>query len=81
MNCNFGDADKIKAMISEKYEPSDFVVSEYPCVLSSLNDIEISEKGRVVLRLEATSKGYIITEIDEYMPLEFVSDVYNSIVV
>lgn len=82
MMCNFGDAEKIKTMLKEKYVDGDtnFDVKETRSAFSSLNDICISEKnGETILTLEPTTDGYIITNTGKFVLLEFVGDIYNCL--
>lgn len=75
MECNFEDAQKIRAMLNEKYV--NFDVKEERCPFSSLNTIRIFFKGQLVLTLEPSIDGYIIKNIGDYVLLKFVADLYR----
>lgn len=76
--CNFGDANKIRAMLSDKYQRLE--VKENRHALSSLNNIEIYTDDRLLLRLEPTSDdGYIVKCVGDYLTLDFIDDVFKCI--
>lgn len=78
-SCDFGDAEKIRAMLKAKYPCADFTVNESRNLNSSLHDIEILEKGTLLLALEFSTDGYTIKSIGSFLLLDFVGDVFKCL--
>lgn len=75
IKCDFHDWDKLQSMLMHKYPYNDVCVDRERNCCSSLDNLLIHMNGRLLLRLHASSSGYIIEYVTKDLPLEFIGDI------
>lgn len=75
IKCDFSACDKLQSMLTHKYPYGDAYVGKERNCCSSLDNLLIYMNGRLLLRLCASSSGYITEYVAKDLPLEFIGDI------